>query len=184
MLLNNGKRTIITDRSLLIIAKEPRENDMQTLFSNPVYTWLAFGALLIAFEAFTAPGLGIFLGGLGAICAGILIKAGVVGTDDIAMQFACFFAFTAFWAVVLWKPLMKFRSGGKNKTTEGYSDIIGSSAVVGDAGLKRGEPGQVKWSGTLMSAELDDSAAVKELPAGAQVTIKSVSGNVFKVIPK
>lgn len=157
---------------------------MQALFSNPVYTWLAFGALLIAFEAFTAPGLGIFLGGLGAIFTGILIKANIIGTDDIALQFACFFALTAFWAVTLWKPLMKFRSGGKNKKSSGYNDIVGGTAIVNEGGLKRGGTGQVKWSGTLMSAEIDDAATVSELPAGAQVTITSVSGNVFKVIPK
>jgi membrane protein implicated in regulation of membrane protease activity len=159
------------------------ENNMQTILSNPVYAWLAFGALLIVFEAFTAPGLGIFLGGLGAIGTGLLVEGGVIGIDNIPLQAAAFFGLTAFWAVALWKPLMKFRAG-KNKNTSSYSDVVGGTATVAEDGLTRGKTGQVKWSGTLMNAELDESSAVSELPAGALVTIKSVSGNVFKVVPK
>lgn len=156
---------------------------MQTLLSNPVYAWLTFGALLIVFEAFTAPGLGIFLGGLGAICTGLLVEGGVIAADNIPLQAASFFGLTVIWALALWKPLMKFRAG-KNKNASGYSDVVGGVATVAEGGLTRGKTGQVKWSGTLMNAELDDSSVVNELPAGTQVEIKSVSGNIFKVTPK
>src|SRR5262249_49812474 len=160
-----------------------RRSNMEILFGNPVYAWLAAGAFLIVFEALTMPGLGIFLGGLGAVCTAILIQAGIVGSDATALQFACFFGLTTVWAIVLWRPLMKFRTGGKNAKADGYNDMVGGIAVVGERGLKRGEVGQVTWSGTVMNAELDSSSSVDTVSAGVQVVIKSVSGNLLKVSP-
>lgn len=157
---------------------------MDALFSNPAYLWLGGGALLVIVEAMIGPGLGIFLGGLGAICAGILIVAGVVAPDAVAIQFICFFGFTIIWTVVLWGPLMKFRAGKGGKDTSSYNDIVGGTATVSGQALERGATGQVSWSGTIMNAELDASATVDSLPAGTQVIIKSVSGNTFKVTPK
>lgn len=155
---------------------------MGVILSNPVYIWLAAGALLIAFEALTAPGLGIFLGGLGAITTGIFIEAGYIAPDEATMQFASFFGFTTLWAIILWRPLIKFRSSKGSASS--YSDTVGGIAIVGGEGLKRGETGQVIWSGTHMNAVLEDSAPVDSLPAGTSVIIKSVSGNTFTVTPK
>lgn len=157
---------------------------MEALLANPAYLWFGTGALLVIGEAMIGPGLGIFLGGLGAISAGILIEAGMVAADAMATQFTCFFGFTIIWTVVLWGPLKKFRTGKGGKSSSNYSDVVGGTAIVSGQGLKRGETGQVAWSGTLMNAEIDDSAGVASLPAGAQVEIKSVSGNTFKVTPK
>lgn len=157
---------------------------MQELMGDPVYVWLVFGAALILFEAFTAPGLGLFLVGLGALCTGIVIESGLLADSATALQFVSFFSFTIAWAVLLWKPLVKFRAKGKGKNAREFNNMVGDSAVVAGNGLKRGETGQVLWSGTVMNAEIDDSVQVDALLAGAQVEIKSVSGNKLKVIPK
>lgn len=157
---------------------------MDTLLGNPVYIWLAFGAALIAFEALTTPGLGIFLGGLGAICTAVLVQTGVIAIDALALQWACFFGLTIVWAIILWRPLMKFRISGKQGKSPGFSNMVGDTVIVGERGLKRGETGQVTWSGTVMNAELDETAPVNALSAGAKVEIKSVSGNILKVTPK
>ncbi len=157
---------------------------MDALSSHVSYIWLIAGAILIIFEAATVPGLGIFLGGLGAICTGILIEAGYIDASSSGAQFACFLALTAFWALVLWKPMLKFRGGIKGKHHAELDNVVGGSAIVDERGLKRGETGQVLWSGTVMKAELDDSTNIDSLSAGSHVTIKSISGTTFKVIPK
>lgn len=157
---------------------------VETLLSNPGYLWLTFGALLIVLEVATVPGLGLFLGGLGALCTGILIAAGWIDMAATALQFTAFFAFTIAWTLALWKPLMKFRTSSKSGTTK-FNNMVGDTAVVhGERGLRRGETGQVSWSGTLMNAQLDKHAQVDALEAGAQVEIKAVSGNTLTVIPK
>ncbi len=156
---------------------------METLLNNQAYLWLTFGALLVLFEAVTAPGLGIFLGGLGAICTGIIIESGLVPADATPLQFACFFGFTTIWAIALWRPLLKFRAG-KGKGSAGFNIMVGETATVGERGLRRGEMGQVLWSGTVMNAEIDDAAKADFLPAGSHVIIKSVSGNILRVEPK
>ncbi len=155
---------------------------MSSFLHEPAYVWLFLGAVLVVFEACTAPGLGLFLGGLGAFCAGLLIKAGVVDSAATGVQFACFFGFTALWAAVLWKPLQKFRT--TRRSAAGFSDMVGGTATVGQGGLTRGRVGQASWSGTLMNAELDASATTDSLPAGALVVIKAVSGTTLKVVPK
>ncbi|MGH6812489.1 MAG: NfeD family protein [Methylocella sp.] len=157
---------------------------METLLNHPVEFWLGFGALLIVFEAITSPGLGLFLAGIGALCTGLLVQAGIVGERALGAQVAWFLGLTTFWAAVLWKPLLKVRMKSRHKDGIELNNMVGGTATVGELGLKRGQIGQVTWSGTLMNAELEASAPVESLPAGALVVIKSVSGTTLTVIPK
>lgn len=155
---------------------------METLLS-PAGFWLGLGAFLIVFEAITIPGLGLFLAGIGALCTGLIVKAGIADEGALGAQAAWFFGLTAFWTMVLWKPLLKFRRKGKHKDVE-LNNMVGGTATVGEHGLARGRVGQVAWSGTLMNAELEASEPVEFLPAGALVVIKAVSGTTLTVIPK
>ena len=154
------------------------------VFSDPANLWLAAGAALIAFEAFTAPGLGLFLAGFGAFCAALLTKAGVVDPANIPAQFAWFFGTTALWTVVLWKPLRKFRTGRRHGGDAiQNNNLVGNTAVVARGGITPGGTGQVHWSGTLMQAELDASAP-RALSEGEKVHIHAVTGNTLKVTPQ
>jgi membrane protein implicated in regulation of membrane protease activity len=155
---------------------------MGTLLSNPTEFWLGLGALLIVFEAITVPGLGLFLAGIGALCTSLLVKAGIAAA--LGAQVAWFFGLTTFWTAVLWKPLLKFRMKSRHKGGIELNNMVGGTATVGEHGLGRGRTGQVAWSGTLMTAELEASAPVESLPAGALVVITSVSGTTLTVIPK
>ncbi len=157
---------------------------MEILLSHPAEFWLGLGAFLIVFEAITMPGLGVFLAGIGALCTGLLVKAGIVDEGALGAQVAWFFGLTTFWAAVLWKPLLKFRMKSRNKDGIELNNMVGGTATVGEHGLARGKIGQVTWSGTLMNAELEASAPIESLPAGALVVIKSVSGTTLTVIPK
>lgn len=151
-----------------------------SILDNPVYIWLIVGFLLIVIEVLITPGVGLFLAGMGSICTSFVILERIISPDDYLTQFACFFGFTIVWTAALWKVVKKWRTG---KGTH-YSNIIGSVATVGQAGLKHGIRGQVVWSGTLMNAELDKNSPVDSLPAGALVEIREVSGNILRVIPK
>jgi len=155
------------------------------MMGDPIVVWLAVGAALVVFEAMTAPGLGLFLAGLGALCTALTIKAGVIGEEATAAQFAWFFGFTTLWAGGLWKPLQKFRAARtpRKGPVENHSDIVGQTAVVAKGGLTRGKTGQVAWSGTLMSAAVDDASPQDVLPEGTTVHIRSVTGNTLSVSP-
>jgi len=156
---------------------------MQEIITNPVYIWLLLGIFLIAAEAMTAPGMGIFLAGLGALATAIILRFDLVDAANLTWQCISFFAFTSFFALVLWKPLKKLRTSsrsGKHK----FHDMIGSAAIVTGNGLKMGETGQVLWSGTIMNAELDSSVASEFVSAGTTVTVKSLSGTTLRVVLK
>jgi membrane protein implicated in regulation of membrane protease activity len=88
---------------------------METLLSHSAYFWLGLGAFLIVFEAITTPGLGLFLAGIGALCTGLLVKAGFVDEGALGAKVAWFLGLTTFWAAVLWKPLLKFRMQSRHK---------------------------------------------------------------------
>lgn len=135
--------------------------------------WLLVGAILVVMEAFIAPGVGLLFAGLGAIIAGILIGLGLIPADNIILQFAIFFAFTALTASLLWKKLKQFRQG-----KETYSNIVGDSATVEGAALKKGVDGKVKWSGTSLKARLVENAAVSQVSGGTEVIIEELRGNV------
>ena len=157
---------------------------MQDFVHDPSGLWLLCGAILIAFEALTAPGLGIFLAGLGAICTGIVTKSGLIAEADTVLQFVAFFAFTVLWTAALWKWLRRFRISRSNSVTTPFHNVVGQAAVVGRGGLKRGVAGQAVWSGTVMTAEIDPASPVDSLPEGAPVTIRTVSGTTLSVVPQ
>lgn len=142
----------------------------------PSLIWLIVGAVFLALEAFGLPGLGLVFAGIGAIVTGIVIESGGVEASDIVLQGAVFCAGTVISALLLWKKLKQWRLNPKQPE---YSNIVGEMAVVAGAGLTRGERGQVRWSGTVMQAEIDGDAEAIE--AGAQVKITALHGSVLKV---
>lgn len=135
--------------------------------------WLLVGAMLVVAEAFVAPGVGLLFAGIGAIIAGLLIGFGLLPADNLVLQFAVFFAFTAATAALLWKKIKGFRQG-----KETYSNIVGDGAVVESDALKKGMDGKIKWSGTMMKARLIENAVVPQISKGAEVIIEELRGNV------
>lgn len=151
---------------------------------SPAILWLLFGAALVLAEVFTAPGIGLFLGGFGAMSTGIVVQMGLVGIESFPAQIAWFFGLSSLWAVLLWRPLQKYRVKQTLKTHAGAerSDIVGSTGTVGKNGIKRHETGQVKWSGTIMNAVLSPHSDEDFLAEGTQVKITAVTGNTLSVI--
>jgi membrane protein implicated in regulation of membrane protease activity len=147
------------------------------------FIWLIVGVAFVALEAFGISGIGFLFAGLAALCVGVIVELGVIGTDNQVLQGALFCGLTAAWAAVLWKPMRKFRmSFGKH--SGGYSNMVGEIAIVSNAGLKAGAVGDVVWSGTIMKAELSKAAGEVEVAAGSAVVIKDVRGTTLIVEPK
>lgn len=140
--------------------------------------WLLVGGALIGVEAFLVSGIGVFFAGLGAITVGIIILA----NPDLTPvgQTTWFFAATAAWTAVLWKPFQNFY----NKSSEGHNDMVGRLVTVDDEGLTKGKKGSVKWSGTIMTARLSDDATIEKAEPGAELVIVSVTGGVLEVSDK
>jgi len=149
---------------------------METL--APSILWLIAGAVLLALEAFGLPGIGFMFAGLGAILTGVITELGGVAADDTVSQAAIFCASTILFALLLWKKIKAWRLNPKEKP---YNNIIGDKAIVAEAGLKKGSTGQVRWSGTLMQAEIDEKESITDIAAGTHVHISAVEGNVLKV---
>jgi membrane protein implicated in regulation of membrane protease activity len=135
--------------------------------------WLIVGAVLVVAEAFIAPGVGLLFAGVGAILAGLFIGLGLIPGGNLVLQFAVFFAFTALTAGLLWKKLKQFRQG-----KETYSNIVGDTATVEGAALKKGVDGKIKWSGTSLKARLIENSAVPQVSGGTEVIIEELRGNV------
>jgi membrane protein implicated in regulation of membrane protease activity len=143
---------------------------------NSIY-WLIAGAISLFLEAFGLPGFIFFFAGLSALCTGGLIASGVLEESEVLLQGAVFFGFTILWAVLLWKPLKKWRT--TPSSGQEYSNIVGSNAVVIGEGFAMGEVGDVEWSGTHMKAKLiEGNDAVS---AGDRVEIIAVEGTTLHV---
>ena len=144
------------------------------------YIWLIAGVLFLLAEALGVTGVGLFFSGMGALTVCMLLSLGLLTAESQMWQFIIFFAATAAWAALLWKPMQRFRVG---KQQGGYSNIVGETAYVGSSGLTR-QNGEVTWSGTIMKAELARDIATDKLEAGTAVTIVDVSGAKLIVKPK
>jgi membrane protein implicated in regulation of membrane protease activity len=145
---------------------------------TPSVLWLIAGAILLALEAFGLPGIGFLFAGLSAILVGIAVEAGLIGVQEQIIQFAVFFIFASLFAAILWKKLKSWRLRPSQNI---YQNMVGDKAVIVQAGLQKGAQGTVRWSGTLMQAEIDVSETAQALPKDTLVEIISVNGNVLKV---
>lgn len=144
--------------------------------------WLIIGLLGLVIEFTKLPGIGFLFLGLGGLINSILVYnypffQEYQYTSFGLVSFICF--------IVLWWPLKKYMY--KKSTKGSHFDIVGSNALVYANPLIADVLGQVKWSGTIMNAKLEqgsDSAAV-----GETVTVSEVQGNVLicrkigKVLP-
>jgi len=153
---------------------------MEQLLEHKDYLWLAAGVALVALDVLVA-GIGFMFAGFAAIMVGTAIMMGVIGVNAHIFQATVFCATTALFAVLLWKPMKRFRVGDKHHE---YHNIVGEVAYVGSNGISRSRGGEVTWSGTIMRAQLAKDVAGDSLEAGSQVTIVAVSGATLTVKPK
>ena len=137
--------------------------------------WLIIGiaAMLIEILAII-PGIGILFMGLAALSVSILVSTEMGAGLSLVGQSAWFFGLTVVFAVVLWKPLKRWRiSSAKSET---YNNMVGDKAVVVENPLQQGVMGKVRWSGTVMNAKLHENITTAALDA--TVEIVAVEGNI------
>lgn len=144
---------------------------------SPTILWFAAGALFIGVEIFGITGIGFLFAGIGALITGGAIELGLLAGDAYVVQFVVFFGLTCISAALLWKKL-------KRGIKPNYSNMIGSEATVAQPGLSGRKEGQVKWSGTLMRAQIDPACGIDVMAADTAVIIKNIDGNLVFVAPK
>ncbi len=145
----------------------------------PSTIWFICGAALVALEATLVPGVGVLFAGLGAITVGAALAIGMI--DSLIAQFVVFFVSTGIWAILLWKTIKNLLRGKKS----GFTDMVGTAAVVFGNALENGKMGQVKWSGAIMNCRLESGIEEMEtIEPGTEVTIASISKGVLIVRPK
>lgn len=147
---------------------------------STAYIWFLAAIVCFLAEAVGITGVGFFFAAISAFCVGMLIEMDYLAAEDLLMQGSAFFVFTAFWALVLWKPMQKIRSG----KTESHNDMIGRTATVDAAGLQKGATGNARWSGTTMRARLADDASVAEAVEGTELKIIAVDGSTLILAQK
>ncbi len=151
---------------------------MENFFTADVI-WLSVGCVALLLEVTAVPAIGCFFVGLGALSLGGLMTFGVIYPESTITQIAFFLCLTVMWAVVLWRPFQNFIKKGGD--TEGYNDMIGSSATVEKGGLKGKKSGKVRWSGALMNARIAKDASADAFKEGEQVVVKYVEGTTLFV---
>ncbi len=145
---------------------------------HPELKWVLFGLCMLVVEVFTGT-MWMFFVALGALTYGGLISYGTLQGGDILNELVHFLVFTAGWTIVLWYPMKR----GFRMSSSKYDNIIGSRAVIGEKGLKKGRTGKVKWSGTVMRARLSDRVPDNVLKAGEEVWVHDLKGSVLIVSP-
>lgn len=146
---------------------------------TPSLLWLLIGLAAIVLElAAVAPGVGLLFAGLGALGVGLLLS-GVMPDLSLTAQIIWFLGLTAAFAILLWKPMQRWRMPSGKGTP--YNNMVGERAQVAEQGLQPGTPGTVRWSGTLMNAELAPQSP--PAPANSTVEIVDVRGNTLIVKP-
>lgn len=149
---------------------------------NAATFWFICAGLLLAMEAGAGFTIVLLFASMAAFSLGILIEIDLVQQSNLTAHFIYFFGFTLFWTGLLYKPLRELIK--KKQSENNYSNILGGVAVVGGEGLKKGQVGQVNWSGSVFKAQLKENSEVEEVVANQQVTIVDIKGNIFIVEEK
>lgn len=145
------------------------------LLNNLTNLWIFIGFTGLLIEILWIPGIGFLFLGLGA-----LTNAIVLGnfSNSVPYQYINFGLFAFIWFALLWWPLKKMVYGRKN--TKEYSDMIGKNVEVWGIALNSSVIGQVKFSGTVMNAKLNDSLS-GPVTVGTSLKITAIEGNVLIV---
>lgn len=148
---------------------------------HPEFIWLALGIVCVLLEAFSIPGIGFLFLGLASISVGGLILGTVIDAGDIGQQILWLGLLTVAWTALLWIPMKRFRM---NKNAKPFHNIIGNTATVTQSPLTKDRPGTVRWSGTVVKAQLANDAAVDTLAIDTDVIITDIQDAIFIVTPK
>lgn len=145
---------------------------------SPSLVWLIIGIVAMLIEILAIiPGIGLLFIGLAALSVSILVTTEMGATIGLIGQCVWFFGLTVAYAVVLWKPLKRWRlSSAKSET---YNNMVGDKAVVLENPLQQGVMGKVRWSGTVMNAKLHQDGVTAAVDA--TVEIVAVEGNILIV---
>lgn len=148
-------------------------------FQSLASQWLIAGVVLVAIEALGIPGVGFLFAGLGALTVGIALQFQLIAPD--LSQWALLCVASAFWTLILWVPLKKFRI---SRQSHSYRNMVGDTVYIGSTAITKAEAGEATWSGTIMKAQLAPDASVDMLEPGSAAIIADVAGNTLIVKPK
>lgn len=139
--------------------------------SSPEF-WILLGCLFILIEFTKLPGIGFLFLGLGSLTNAILTYNYPFALEH---QYTIFGLISFLWMIILWWPLKKYIY--QKHEIMGQFEIIGSEVEVFN-NISPGELGQVKWSGTIMNAKLDENEQEAAL-TGQKIYVHKVLGNVL-----
>lgn len=140
---------------------------------SPVELWLLVGCICLIAEFTNLPGIGLLFLGLGSLTTSIFIYN---YPRYIDYQLATVGLISLLWLIILWWPLKKYLHNKKDNLE--YLDMINNEVEVYGNKITIGKIGQVKWSGAIMNAKLEDTEnLVAEV--GEKLYIKEIHGNVL-----
>ena len=136
--------------------------------------WLTIlGVTSIILEMGFISGIGFLFIGLGALSVAGLIEFKLIKEDNLLNILLALISLSSLYFLIFWK----FFKNAQMQDTKNYGEIIGKEAIVIYSDIKGHTIGKVKWSGTIMNAQLiDTNYYIKE---GETVKIVKVKGNIL-----
>ncbi|MFY9589685.1 NfeD family protein [Rickettsia endosymbiont of Halotydeus destructor] len=136
--------------------------------------WLIIGVICFIIEFFATPNIGFLFFGFGALSNTIIIHNYPILLKE---QITIFGLISLLWFIILWRPLKKYFYRNSNTKETNYSDMINKEVEVYSSIISSREIGQVKWSGVVMNALLEQNQ--QEAKAGDRIFIVKVQGNIL-----
>ena len=144
------------------------------------FYWLIIGILFIILETSFIQGVGFLFAGLAAITVFLLLEINAI-SSTFTVDIFYFFMLTVAWGAILWWPLKRFNA---SKSAKKFANIIGSTAIICNETLKKGELGHVIWSRMKMKAHISPDAKRDSLSVNTKVLIVDVKDDVLYVKKK
>ncbi|MCC8369283.1 MAG: NfeD family protein [Rickettsia endosymbiont of Oxypoda opaca] len=137
--------------------------------------WLIIGVICFIIEFGAAPNIGFLFFGFGALSNAIITYNYPILLKE---QLTIFGLLSLLWFIMLWRPIKKYIYKNSNLKQSNYSDMINKEVEVYSPTISSSKIGQVKWSGVIMNALLEQNEP-EEVKAGNRIFIVGVQGNIL-----
>lgn len=141
--------------------------------------WFILAIIFIVLEVVLGFTIVLLFAAFASFSVGLLVTLGSLSEDSTVTQISLFFALSAVWTILLWKPLKRMLA--KRSESEGVHSYIGQEVVLIDDTLEKGHIGDAKWSGTIRKIKIAEDAKELKYHSGEILKVVAVQDNLFIV---
>jgi membrane protein implicated in regulation of membrane protease activity len=146
--------------------------------TNSISFWMFLAVTFCITEVIFGFPIAFFIVGVSAAFTALIVAIFSELNSQPILQLSIFLTGIPVSFFLLWKNIRLFLiKTGKSS----YANIVKQTGIVIEEKLNKGKIGKIKWSGTIVKAQLSDTSELNKIDVDEKVYILEIKENVFIV---